>query len=204
MSGGALRVGVTGGIGSGKSAVTERLAALGVPIVDADVAAREVVAPGEPALAAIAAHFGDGVIDADGALDRAALRRIVFADAAQREWLERLTHPLIGARIAGQLASAAAPYVVLVSPLLLEGAQRRLVDRIVVVDVPEALQLARTMARDANSEGLVRSIMAAQLPRDERRAAADFIVDNSGDLDALDAQVAALHETLLELAAAPR
>jgi dephospho-CoA kinase len=200
----ALRVGITGGIGSGKSAVTERLATRGIPIIDADVVAREVVAPGEPALAAIAEHFGVHVLDANGALDRAALRRIVFADAAERQWLEELTHPLIGRRIAARLARAEAPYAVLVSPLLLEGSQRRLVEKVVVVDVPEDVQLQRTMARDDNSEELVRAIMAAQLSREARLAAADFVIDNRGGLEELDAQVAGLHERLLRLAVEAR
>lgn len=195
-----LRVGITGGIGSGKSAVTERLGSKGITIVDADVVAREVVAPGRPALEAIAAHFGAHVISAEGALDRAALRRIVFADPAERQWLEALTHPLIASSIAQQLDRAGSPYVVLSSPLLLEGSQRDFVDHIVVVDVPEATQIARATARDNNSEALVRSIMDAQMPREERRSRADTIIDNSGSLDELDLQVMALHKTLLALA----
>ena len=199
---GALRVGITGGIGSGKTALTDRLATHGIEIVDADRIAREVVEPGTEALAAIAAHFGDDVIQADGHLDRAALRRIVFEDPAAREWLETLTHPLIGAEIARRLAAAAPPYVVLASPLLLEGSQKTLVDHVVVVDVPEAVQVQRATARDANPESLVRRIMAAQLPRDARLALADTVIDNSGSLAALDAAAQRLHEQLLDLAAA--
>jgi dephospho-CoA kinase len=195
------RVGVTGGIGSGKSAVTAQLQEHGITVVDADLIAREVVAPGSAAIDAIAEHFGSAVIAADGSLDRAALRRIVFAEPAQREWLEQLTHPLIRELIAQRLAAATPPYVVLSSPLLLETSQREFVDHVVVVDVPEALQVERTMARDANSEAQVRAIMAAQLGREERIAGADSVIDNSGDLAALREAVDGLHTRLQGLAA---
>lgn len=195
-----LRVGVTGGIGSGKSALTERLAAFGVEIVDADVIAREVVAPGSEALTAIAKRYGSNVLQTDGALDRAALRKIVFQDEDERRWLEALTHPLIGKRIAERLAGASSAYVVLVSPLLLEGSQRDLVDHVVVVDVPEDLQIRRTTARDDNPESLVRRIMAAQLERSQRRAMADSVIDNSGSLEDLERQARRLHEELMALA----
>ncbi|EED33839.1 dephospho-CoA kinase [gamma proteobacterium NOR5-3] len=197
-----LRVGITGGIGSGKSAVTERLTSRGIEVVDADIVAREVVATGSPALQKIAQHFGNDILLADGSLDRAALRRIVFSDPDQRLWLEGLTHPLIGESIARQLATAKSPYVVLSSPLLLEGSQRNFVEHIVVVDVAESVQLARTTARDNNSEELVRAIMAAQISRNSRLAAADTVIDNSGALTDLDQQVDALHEKLLNLSAA--
>ncbi|MDA8961910.1 dephospho-CoA kinase [Congregibacter sp.] len=198
----ALRVGITGGIGSGKSAVTERLQSLGIEVVDADIVAREVVEPGSPALDKIAQHYGDDILAEDGSLNRAALRRIVFADPDERLWLEKLTHPLIGESIARQLATATSPYVVLSSPLLLEGSQRDFVEHIVVVDVPESVQISRTKARDNNSEELVRAIMAAQMSRDSRLAAADTVLDNSGALDALDEQVVSLHKKLLSQAAA--
>ncbi|MDP5070878.1 MAG: dephospho-CoA kinase, partial [Congregibacter sp.] len=181
-------------------AVTKQLSALGIDIVDADIVAREIVAPGSPALEAIAAHFGDGILGPDGGLDRAGLRRIVFGDPNERLWLESITHPLIGESIAGQLAAATSAYVVLSSPLLLEGSQRHFVEHIVVVDVPEALQITRTTARDNNDEALVRSIMAAQMPREKRLALADTVLDNTGTLAALQAQVALLHEKLLILA----
>lgn len=196
-----LRVGITGGIGSGKSAVTQRLIERGITVVDADIVAREVVEKGSPALQTIARRFGDHILTPDGSLDRAALRGIVFADPDERLWLEALTHPLIGERIAGQLAMATSPYVVLSSPLLLEGSQRDFVEHVVVVDVPESVQLARTTARDNNTEALVRSIMAAQMPRKERLALADTLIDNSGTLEALDPQVDSLHKDLLRLAA---
>jgi dephospho-CoA kinase len=201
----ALRVGVTGGIGSGKSALTALLEARGIPVVDADIAARRVVEPGSEALAAIIDRYGaERVRRDDGSLDRAALRRIVFDDPEERRWLETLTHPRIGRLIAEDLAAATSPYVILSSPLLLESSQGELVDHVVVVDVPESLQLARTMARDDNSEELVRAIMAAQLPRKDRLERADTVIDNSGDLEALGRRAGELHERLLHLAAQRR
>jgi dephospho-CoA kinase len=190
-------VGVTGGIGSGKSAVTERFAAAGVAVVDADRAARLVVEPGTPGLAAIAQHFGPGILDEAGWLNRAALRRLVFEDPAERAWLERLTHPLIGEQIARELAAASSPYCILSSPLLLETGQKDVADVIVVVDVPEDVQIARTVARDQNDEDLVRKIMAAQLSREERLEGADIVIDNSGTLADLDERVAELHAEFL-------
>lgn len=191
-------VGVTGGIGSGKSAVTDRFEQLGIRIVDADLASRIIMEPGRPALAAVAEHFGREILTADGKLDRAALRKLVFADPEERRWLEQLTHPLIGEEIAAQLAAADSAYVVLSSPLLLETSQRDLCDLVVVVDVPESVQLERTMARDNNDEGQVRRIMAAQLPREQRLAGADEVIDNGGTLEELYRQVDALHAALLE------
>lgn len=192
-------IGITGGIGSGKSAVTERFERLGITVVDADLAARVIVEPGRPALAAIAEHFGPQMMQGDGSLDRAALRQRVFTDPAERQWLEQLTHPLIGEEILAQLSASESPYTLLSSPLLLETSQGELADHIVVVDVPEAVQLSRTMDRDDNDEGQVRRIMAAQLGRQERLARADTIIDNSGGLDALDDVVAGLHEQFLSL-----
>ena len=190
-------VGITGGIGSGKSAVTSRLEAAGIVVVDADVVARQVVEPGRPALQAIAEHFGPDVIQPNGTLDRAALRKIVFENPAEREWLERLTHPKIREEIREQLAAAESPYVVLSSPLLLEAGQSSFTHYVVVVDVPEAVQITRTAARDNNDEALVRKIMAAQLPREERCARADEVIDNSGSLEALSTVVDELHSRLL-------
>lgn len=193
----ALVVGITGGIGSGKSAVTDRFADHGAVVIDADLAARAVVAPGTKGLEAIARHFGQGILREDGCLDRAALRQRIFSDDAERRWLEALTHPLIGEEIARGLAAAGSPYVILSSPLLLESSQRSLADLVVVVDVPEETQIARTMSRDGNDEALVRRIMAAQLPRQERLAGADIVIDNSGPLAALDERVAELHGEFL-------
>lgn len=195
-----LVIGVTGGIGSGKTAVTARLEQHGITVVDADLASRLIMQPGRPALAAVAEHFGAHLIQADGTLDRAALRALVFADEQERRWLEQLTHPLIGQEIREQLARSTSAYTVLSSPLLLESGQVELADRIVVVDVPEEIQLARTMARDDNDEAQVRRIMAAQCKRQDRLARADYVIDNSGSLAELEAQVDALHRELLALA----
>lgn len=192
-----LVVGVTGGIGSGKSAVTERFDDLGIVVVDADLAARVIVEPGREALARIAEHFGAGILQADGSLDRAALRRVVFADEEERRWLEQLTHPLIGQEILDQLHAAASPYVILSSPLLLETSQGELADVVVVVDVPEEVQLERTMSRDNNDEAQVRRIMAAQLPREKRLERADIVIDNSRTLSELDGVISELHKEFL-------
>lgn len=196
-----LVVGLTGGIGSGKSAVSAMFEELGITVVDADVAARTVVEPGTPALASIAEHFGPAVIAADGTLDRAALRRIVFADPEQRRWLESVTHPAIGAEIRRGLEQATSPYAILVSPLLLEAKQHLLANRVLVVDVSEETQLARTMQRDANTEAQVKAIIATQIDRASRLARADDVISNEGAPEALREQVLALHARYLELAA---
>lgn len=193
-------VGLTGGIGSGKSAVSRRLEAKGITAVDADVVAREVVEPGEAALTKIAAHFGENVIDNQGKLNRAALRELVFADEKKRTWLEQLLHPLIRDRILQQLESAQSPYTLLVSPLLLETDQHLLVNHIVVVDVEEQQQIERTMSRDNNSEEQVKAILAAQMARQQRLDKADDVVDNTQDMSALDAQIEQLHARLLKQA----
>lgn len=193
-------IGITGGIGSGKSAVTARFESLGITVVDADLAARVVVEPGRPALDAIADHFGPEILQADGTLDRAALRARVFADDGERGWLERLTHPLIGQELQAQLAASTSPYTILSSPLLLETRQRDLVDLVVVVDVPEAVQLQRTVARDDNDADQVRRIIAAQLSREARLEGADIVIDNAGSLADLDPVVAELHKEFLQRA----
>lgn len=195
-----LVIGLTGGIGSGKSTVAELFSAQGVQIVDADLLSREVVEPGSDALAQIAQHFGPQVITPDGALDRAALRRIVFAEAGERLWLEGLLHPLIHARIQDRIAACELPYCILASPLLLETTQRELVDRILVVDVDEATQLERTLQRDGSDEATIRGIIAAQIPRQERLQLADDVVDNNGDRSKLDDSVSRLHARYLEMA----
>jgi dephospho-CoA kinase len=192
-----LIVGITGGIGSGKSAVTERFQQHGITVVDADLAARVVVEPRRPALVAIAEHFGQAVIQAEGGLDRAALRQKVFADEAERLWLEQLTHPLIGQEILDQLSASVSPYTILSSPLLLETSQKELTDCVVVVDVPESVQLQRTMQRDDDDEAQVRRIMAAQMAREERLDRADIVIDNSRSLADLDETVEELHKEFL-------
>ncbi|WP_295803262.1 dephospho-CoA kinase [uncultured Microbulbifer sp.] len=201
-------VGLTGGIGSGKSAAAARFRHHGVNVVDADWAARVVVEPGRPALVEIAAHFGAHVIQTDGSLDRAALRKLVFDNPEERIWLEKLTHPLIRQEIISSLGRSgethSAPYAILESPLLIESGQYQLVQRVCVVDLPEAMQLERASARDANTLEQIRKIMAAQLPRAERCAKADDILDNSGSLDSLNAQVDALHQKYMQLAAQSR
>ncbi|WGL17903.1 dephospho-CoA kinase [Microbulbifer bruguierae] len=197
-------VGLTGGIGSGKSAASARFRSHGVNVVDADQAARLVVEPGRPALAAIAEHFGAEMVLADGSLDRAALRKRVFDEPAERRWLEQLTHPLIREEIVSALAASPqthpAPYAILESPLLIESGQSAMVQRICVIDLPELTQLERASSRDGNSPEQIRKIMAAQLPRTQRCAKADDILDNSGSLDSLYAQVDALHTRYLQLA----
>lgn len=197
-----LRVGITGGIGSGKTALTDWLATQGIVIVDADLAARVVVEHGQPALAEIAETFGQEYLLPDGQLDRAALRQRVFADENQRKALEVITHPRIRDELGRQMSEATSPYVVLSSPLLLESGQSEMVDVSVVVDVPETLQIERTMARDQNDRQLVEQIMAAQLDRETRIARSDIVIDNSTSLDALYERAAVLHETLLARAAA--
>lgn len=194
-------VGLTGGIGSGKSAVSALFEELGITVVDADVAARTIVEPGTPALAQISAHFGPGVISADGTLDRAELRRIVFANPDERRWLERVTHPAIGAEVRRGLDAATSPYAMLVSPLLFEAKQNSLADRVLVVDVSEETQLARTMRRDANSASQVRAIIAAQIDRKARLERADDVIVNEGTLAELRSAVLRLHERYLALAA---
>ena len=195
-------VGITGGIGSGKSAVTDHLETLGITVVDADKVARVVVEPGTSGLAAIADHFGTDILLSDGRLDRAALRKIVFDNPDERRVLEGITHPRIREEIARQLSEATSPYVVLSSPLLLESGQNTFADYVVVVDVPEEVQLSRTMARDDNTEALVKQIMAAQLDRQTRLSRADTSIMNDGSLEALYERVEKLHDDLLARATA--
>ena len=189
-------VGLTGGIGSGKSTVARAFGSLGIGWVDADDVAREVVMPGEPALAAISEHFGNDVLHADGTLNRAALRSIVFDNPVERQWLESVTHPRVRERILVHLErlQRQSPYVLLVSPLLFESGQDKLVDRTVVVDVPLELQLSRTRARDDVSEAQVHAILAAQLPREERLTKANDVIDNSGDHASMMQQVTQLDQ----------
>ncbi len=188
-------IGVTGGIASGKSTVARAFEALGAPWVDADDVAREVVEPGEPALAEISERFGQRVLNDDGTLNRRALREIVFAEPEERRWLESVTHPRIRARLTEHLArlqASGAPYVLLLSPLLFESGQSEMADRCLVIDVPEALQIERTAARDDVDEAQARAIVAAQMPRAERLARADDVLDNSGSEDAMRRRVAEL------------
>ena len=194
-------LGLTGGIGSGKSAVAEAFAALGVPIADTDRLAHDLTAPGAPGCTAIRAAFGPSLFGPDGSLDRQALRQRVFANADDRQRLEALLHPLIAAEARREIASWTAPYGLLVVPLLLErGGLRSLVNRILVVDCPEGEQVRRAMARSGMAEREVRAIMATQLPRAQRLAAADDIIDNGGARERLAPMVAKLDRRYLELA----
>lgn len=192
-------VGITGGIGCGKTAVTNLLATKGVTIVDADIVAREVVEPGESALDAIVDHFGHDIINESGELDRAALRVKVFSDTEERKWLETLLHPIIRNRIIEQLNHSEGNYAVLSSPLLLETDQKSLTDHIVVIDLPEKLQVSRTMQRDSNSAEQIKAIIAAQMPREQKLQEADTIICNDADLDSLRDKVEKLHLDLTEL-----
>ncbi len=193
-----LRVGLTGGVASGKSAACARLASHGVVIVDADVVAREIVEPGQPALGEIATRFGPAMIGADGRLDRAALRARVFGDPLDRKALEAITHPRVRERLLAQAEAARGPYVVLAIPLLAESGDRYAwLDVVVVIDVPVEVQLQRLMARDGNDEPLARAMIAAQATREQRLALADEVIDNSGTHEALHAAVDALHQRLL-------
>ncbi len=190
-------VGLTGGIGSGKSAVADLLAARGAVVVDTDAISREITAPGGAAIGPISRAFGPGAIAEDGGLDRAAMRRRVFADAGERARLEAILHPLIRAECARRLEAARGPYAVLVVPLFFEsGAWTGRVGRVVVVDCPESLQVARTAARSGLAEAEVRAIMAAQWPRWRRLQAADDVVWNGGSREALEAQCEALDRRL--------
>ena len=196
-----LRVALTGGIGSGKSTVAECFAGLGVPVIDADIIARELVLPGRPALAEITAEFGPRIFTAEGTLDRDALRRRVFADASARKRLEAILHPLIRDEMKAQATRLTAPYALLVIPLLFETGQQNIADRILVVDLPEVLQLERVQARSGLAPDEVERIIASQTTRDVRVAGTDDLIDNSGDPTTIRPQVERLHALYLRLAA---
>lgn len=201
---GSYIIGLTGGVASGKSEVARRFASLGIVVADADLAAREAVAAGSEGLAEVVAAFGDGVLLADGSLDRAAMRRRVFDDADARRRLEAIVHPRVRTRLRAQCEAATSAYAVADIPLLTEGGGRKAypwLDRILVVDVPEAVQAERLMARDRMDAALARQMIAAQATRSQRLAIADDIIVNDGPLEALDAHVAALHRRYLAFAA---
>lgn len=197
-----LVIGLTGGIGSGKSAVSDRFATLGVPVIDTDRLARDLVEPGQPALAEIEAAFGAACLDSQGRLRRDHLRERVFADPASRRRLEAILHPRIRASMHARIARLAAPYCVVVIPLLVETGMTDLVDRILVVDVPEAEQIRRVVARDGVTVEQARRVLDAQASRARRLARADDVLENAGDLDLLDRRVADLHDRYLAMAAA--
>lgn len=192
-------LGLTGGIGSGKSAAADAFAQLGIETIDADHAARWVVEPGRPALAKIVDRFGDTVLLDDGQLNRATLRERIFAEPEQRQWLEALLHPLIREEISQFLDAAQSPYAILVSPLLIESGQYKIVQRVLVVDVPSELQMERALQRDQVSEAQLRAIMQAQLTRDERLKHADDVLCNAADKSALQREVLRLHAYYLNL-----
>lgn len=192
-------VGLTGGIGSGKSVVSRLFEEKNIAVVDADVVAREVVQPGTHGLLEIIQHFGTGIVDDNGNLLRAQLREIIFSNADEKEWLEKLLHPIINTEIRQQLSLASSRYAILSSPLLLETQQHLLVNRILVVDTSEELQIQRAMQRDNNHPELIKSIMNSQLSRQERCARANDIIQNHGSLDELIEQVEKCHQLYLEL-----
>ena len=192
-------VGLTGGIGSGKSAVSAQLRALGILVVDADQVARDVVLVGSPALNSIAKHFGSQILLQNGALNRAALRQQIFLDKSQRQWLESLLHPLIGAAVDEKLTAASSIYAVLESPLLLETSQHKSTDFVVVVDTTEELQRKRTCERDGNTIAQIDAIIASQMPRQKRLDKAHWVLDNQHDLSHLSEKVLELHHHLCHM-----
>ncbi|MFM5837545.1 dephospho-CoA kinase [Aeromonas rivipollensis] len=194
-------VAITGGIGSGKTTVANQFAALGIEVVDADLIAREVVEPGTPALAAIASHFGPGILDEQGRLDRRALRERIFSDPAAKSWLNALLHPIIRSEMLRQCAAANSPYCLLVVPLLVENRLTELAERVLVIDVDEATQIERTCRRDGVSREQAQAILASQASRSERLAMADDVLDNqSGTTETIRERILALHETYLAFA----
>ena len=202
MNSAPLRVGLTGGIASGKSAAAHRFGELGVPVIDADVSSRRVVARGSTGLAQIVERFGAEVLSPTGELDRGALRNLIFNDPAQRRALEAILHPLIRQDMDEQAAAVSYPYMVLVIPLLVESADpRKRVDRILVIDATEETQIERLKSRDGGSEQEARSILAAQVSRAARLAAADEVLPNTGSIEELRTRVDALHQQYLQMAA---
>jgi dephospho-CoA kinase len=192
-------VGLTGGIGSGKSAATALFEKHKIDIIDADQVARDVVEIGSEGLAKIAEHFGNDILLENGALNRAALREQVFNNESEKQWLNSLLHPLIRQKMLSLIAVSNSPYCILSVPLLVENKLTVMCDKVVVVDCPEAMQLSRAMQRDGSTEQTIKNIMASQADRDTRLAAADFVLDNSSSLAHLAQQVDELHQTLLPL-----
>lgn len=193
-------VGLTGGIGSGKSTVAQGFRELGIEVVDADQASRKVVEPGMPALNIIADRCGAEMIKNDGTLNRAAMRQLIFSQPLEKTWLENLLHPLIAEWIVEQLQRAESAYVMLESPLLLETEQHHLVNTLLLIDLPESLQLSRTAERDGDPEQQIRSIIDSQMSRDDKLRRADYVFDNSLALDTVAPRITLLHQTFLQLA----
>ncbi|MCT8344051.1 dephospho-CoA kinase [Photorhabdus kleinii] len=197
-------IALTGGIGSGKTTIANAFAALGVPLVDADIIAREVVAPGTPALQTISEHFGHDILTPDGNLNRALLRQKIFTNNQEKQWVNQLLHPLIHQETRLQLEQITTPYVIWVIPLLVENNLRHLADRILVVDVSPELQISRVATRDGISNQQVENILAAQASRSERLAYADDIISNHDNVQAIAPRVAELHQQYLKLAGSAR
>ncbi|RJG50047.1 dephospho-CoA kinase [Motilimonas pumila] len=190
-------IGLTGGIGSGKSSASRFFSDLGIEIVDADVVAREVVEPGSPALMAIEEKFGPSILQQNNHLDRKRLRELTFSNQANKSWLNQLLHPLIRERILSQLKACKGPYALLEAPLLLENNLQQYTDAVIVVDLPEQAQLQRACERDNSQAKQIRAIMNAQISRPERLTRAQFVLDNSSDLSWLKSQVNKIHHQLL-------
>ena len=192
-----FRIGLTGGIASGKSTVADLFAGHGVPIIDTDVIARQLVQPGMPALDEIREAFGDDVFDSNGQLDRASMREVVFSDASRREQLESILHPRIRDEAITQSGATDGPYQIIVVPLLVESPMRQFMDRVLVVDCDEETQVSRLLSRDSENEDQAHRILAAQASRADRLSIADDVISNDGDLETTRQQVDALHEKYL-------
>ncbi len=195
-----LIIGLTGGIGSGKSVASDKFKSLGITIVDADVASRTVVEPGKPALKEIQDHFGSGIITAEGKLDRNKLREIIATDAEERKWLESVLHPKIGEQITKEISESTSVYTLFVAPLLLETNSQEMCSRVVVVDVPKDVQIQRTAKRDKVSSNQVEQMVAAQMKREKRLEKADDVLLNNGTIEDLEKQVEELHKKYIQMA----
>ena len=194
-----LIIGLTGGIGSGKSVASDKFKSLGITIVDADVASRTVVEPGKPALKEIEDHFGSGIITAEGKLDRNNLREIIATAPEERKWLESVTHPKIGEQITKEISESTSVYTLFVAPLLLETNSQEMCSRVVVVDVPKDVQIRRTAKRDKVSPNQVEQMVAAQMEREKRLEKADDVLLNSGTIEDLEKQVEELHKKYIQM-----
>ena len=194
-----LIIGLTGGIGSGKSVASDKFKSLGITIVDADVASRTVVEPGKPALKEIEDHFGSGIITAEGKLDRNNLREIIATDPEERKWLESVLHPKIGEQITKEISESTSVYTLFVAPLLLETNSQEMCSRVVVVDVPKDVQIQRTAKRDKVSSNQVEQMVAAQMKREKRLEKADDVLLNSGTIEDLEKQVEELHKKYIQM-----
>ena len=194
-----LIIGLTGGIGSGKSVASDKFKSLGIVVVDADVASRTVVEPGKPALKEIQDHFGSGIITTEGKLDRNKLREIIATDAEERKWLESVLHPKIGEQITKEISESTSVYTLFVAPLLLETNSQEMCSRVVVVDVPKDVQIQRTAKRDKVSSNQVEQMVAAQMKREKRLEKADDVLLNNGTIEDLEKQVEELHKKYIQM-----